>query len=103
MMQTDPMLAKTYILLAESVWSRAVQRTPRPYYYLRRAQMYKTVNDLLSNNQVGLYQQLIVIIYLATVEYANGQHDLVNMHVTAVDNLVESRGGLRAFVPEKAV
>ena len=96
-MQVSPIYVLTNIVIAESTLSRATNRQMRPEYYQRRAQMYKMVSGLLSSKAASLHQQTFAAMSLAIVEYSSGNIQAQALHVQAVDEMIESIGGIAAF------
>ena len=96
-MQVSPIYVMTNIIIAESTFSRATNRQLRAEYYLRRAQMYKLVSSLLSNKSASLHQQAFAVMSLAIVEYSNGETNAQETHIQAVDEMIESIGGIAVF------
>ena len=97
LLQVCPIFVMTNILVAESILSQVTHRDLRPQFYSRRAQIYKAVNDLLSDDRASLYHKIIAIMDLALIEYANGRLDIQALHIKAVDQFIESRGGVAMF------
>ena len=97
LIQTSSVIVLTKVILAGSILSRITQRDPQPQYYMRRSQIYKMVNSLLSDDEASFHEKIIAIMALAIVEYASGRSDLQALHIKALDDLIESKGGVNLF------
>jgi hypothetical protein len=90
-----------YVLVAtangEGILNRSTLRDPGPRYYRRRAHIYKTANELLSDETASFPRKALAIMYLAMLEYVGARHDLQEMHIQALDDFVESNGGVAVF------
>ncbi|KIY03145.1 uncharacterized protein Z520_01612 [Fonsecaea multimorphosa CBS 102226] len=93
----DPIYVLVAIVLGEGILDRLTLRSPRPRYYHRRAQIYKKANTLLSDETASFPQKALTIMYLAILEYVSARHDLQEMHIQALDDFVESNGGVAIF------
>ena len=87
-------MALTLVVHAESVYGRTTERPPRPHYYARRAQIYKRVSELLANKHALFQRKLLAIQHLAVLEFIHGDSDVQATHIHALDQYVESEGGI---------
>lgn len=76
-------------------------------FFRRRADAYKTVGDLVLNPEAEFDNQLCGLICLQMAEHTIGRTDLQTVHLKAMHELVERRGGLQFFLqmrhPESAL
>lgn len=71
-------------------------------FYKRRAEAYKAANELILHKTASFDEQLSGLLHLQMVDYTVGRPDLQQMHILAMDRLIESRGGLLvSFRPAK--
>jgi len=76
-------------------------------FFRRRADAYKTVGELVLNPAAEFDNQLCGLICLQMAEHTIGRTDLQTVHLKAMHELVERRGGLQFFLqmtrPESAL
>lgn len=70
-------------------------------FFRRRADAYKTVSDLILNPSAGLDDQLCGLICLQMAEHTIGHTDLQAIHLKAMHQLMERRGGMQFFLSIK--
>lgn len=86
-----------HIVLGESILSQMTQQSVRQSHYLRSAQMYKAISTLLADHRATFGQKLWTLIQVAMVEGTAQRNDLQQLHIKALDELVEANGGLPAY------
>lgn len=67
-------------------------------FFRRRADAYKTVGDLVLNPNAEFDNQLCGLMCLQMAEHTIGRTDLQAVHLKAMHELVERRGGLQFFL-----
>lgn len=76
-------------------------------FFRRRADAYKTVGDLVLDSGAEFDDQLCGLICLQMAEHTIGRTDLQAVHLKAMHELVERRGGIQFFLrmqhPESAL
>lgn len=70
-------------------------------FFRRRADAYKTVGDLVLNPEAEFDDQLCGLICLQMAEHTIGRTDLQAIHLKAMHELVERRGGIQSFLQMK--
>lgn len=93
-MQLCPMYSLGHIIIGEAISSRAAQRPVRPWYYLRCSQIYRQLNKLLIDPEVGIFRKMCALTQAAMVERVVNRPDLEALHTAALDDLVERQGSL---------
>lgn len=86
-----------HIVLGEYLLSRMNGVPVREHFYSRTAQMYQAINRLLTDPETTTGRKLWTFIQAAMVEHTVRRIDLQQLHVRALDALVESHGGLIKF------
>ncbi len=97
-MQVDPIYVLSHVIIGEMIISRVTQQPLRPHYYSRCAHMYKAMSDLLSDEDATFHRKVWSLIQLAMLERTAQKPKLQAMHMQALDDFIESRGGVTALL-----
>lgn len=87
----------THIVTAESILHRANRTQPSNTLYYRRAQVYRQMNDLLSDEDAPFHLKVCSFGHIAIMELFLFRPDLQTKHVQAMYHYMESHGGLLEF------
>ncbi|KAK5062858.1 hypothetical protein LTR84_004933 [Exophiala bonariae] len=107
LLQRSPAYVETHIAMAEHILCGLRSEQVTANFFRRRADAYKTVGDLVLNPGAEFDDQLCGLICLQTAEHTIGRTDLQAVHLKAMHELVERRGGIQFFLraqrPESAL
>ena len=92
--QRNSVFVETHLVIAEQMLSqmRGVQVSSN--FYHRRARAYRSVVDWISKPDAIFGELLEGMLALLVSEFVVGRLDLVLYHLTAMDELVQSQGGM---------
>lgn len=100
-MQLCPIYILAHIIIGEALSSRLTRRPLRHLYFHRYSQMYRLLRKLLSDRRASIHRKMWALIQVAMVEGTVKRFDLQKLHMAAMDNLVESQGGIESCSVEK--
>ena len=100
-MSRSPAYTHSHIAIAEYLLCHMRAAEVSPIFFRRRAQAYKTVNELIQKNAT-FDDQVCGLVTMQHAEYAVGRPDLQCLHLTALDQLVTRNGGTQAFLKQRA-
>ncbi|KEF58101.1 uncharacterized protein A1O9_06024 [Exophiala aquamarina CBS 119918] len=107
LLQRSPAYVETHIAMAEHILCGLRSEQVTANFFRRRADAYKTVGDLVLNPEAQFDNQLCGLICLQMAEHTIGRTDLQSVHLRAMHELVERRGGFQFFLqmthPESAL
>jgi hypothetical protein len=98
-LQKNRVYVDTHIAMGEHLLSRLRGRPPGAIFLRRRATAYRAVSNLIANPDTSFDDQMFALCCLQMAEYALGQAKLQTMHLKAMDDFLNRRGGLDAFCP----
>lgn len=93
-MQICPIHTLSHVIVAETILSKMTRRPVRDIYFRRYAQLYRSLNALLSDPTAGVYRKLWAILQVSMVEYVCQRFDLQLIHTAAIDDFIDSQGGM---------
>lgn len=96
LIQIDPIYVLAHIIIGEFLLSKSTQRPLRKAYYKRRAEIYKETNTILLDQDISVHRKMWTLIQLAMLEATARRSDLQAIHIKALDEFVESMGGITA-------
>jgi hypothetical protein len=73
---------------------------PSRRMYAIRAQCYKTLNGYLQDPIQNFKEAFFGIFYAQLSDYLLGQSPVSDMHISALDSLIYTRGGVSGFIEE---
>lgn len=98
--QRSSVYLETHIVIAEHMFSKLRGVQVSDNFYHRRARAYKAVVRLITEQGANFGELLFGILALQVTEFAIGRPDLMVYHLKAMDELVESHGGIKCLLQE---
>lgn len=92
----------TYSLHGEALLSQITGRRCRPDFYKRRAQSYRMLKEIIADEATTLCLKVCATIILAFADHSLGDHELSVVHTRAVNDFIETNGGLTNFLARVA-
>jgi hypothetical protein len=96
--QRSSVFLETHIVIADQLMSRLCGAPLSDNFYRRRAHAYRSVVDLISQGELAFGELLEGIVALQVAEFVVDRRDLMLFHLKAMDELVQSHGGLSCLL-----
>ena len=81
----------------EYILSKVAGKEPTLTHYKRRAQIFRYVRDVLGCQEASFTLKLYALMEMTWSGFSMGMPDL-SIHMTAIDALIESHGGIQVFL-----
>lgn len=102
LLEKSPIYVLTQLVIAESILRRANRTQPSNTSFLRRAQVYRHMSDLLNDQQAPFYIKMCSFGQVAIMELYLFRPDLQAKHVQAMFQYMETHGGLLEFFRDQS-
>lgn len=98
----SPAFVLTHIAVAEYLWSQKCGSDVSAGFFQRRAEAYKEVSRLIQDPNAAFDDQICGLITLQHAEFIVIRSDLQTVHLVAMNEFVERKGGIQCFLDAKS-